>query len=82
MASSRFDFENRDGRKLSGVLETGEGAPRAYAVFAHCFTCSKTSLAAVRVSRALASRGLATYPGETMLIRLLDNGNPVPSLNG
>ena len=58
MASTRFDFENRAGRKLSGVLETGEGAPRAYAVFAHCFTCSKTTLAAVRVGRALAARGI------------------------
>jgi len=58
MASIRFDFQNRAGRKLSGVLETGESAPGAYAVFAHCFTCSKSSLASVRVSRALASRGI------------------------
>ena len=58
MASTRFDFENRAGRRLSGVLETGEAVPRAYAVFAHCFTCSKTSLAAVRISRALAARGV------------------------
>jgi len=58
MASIRFDFENRAGRRLSGVLESGEGAPGAYAVFAHCFTCSKASLAAVRVSRALAARGI------------------------
>ena len=58
MASIRFDFQNRAGRKLSGLLETGEGAPSAYAVFAHCFTCSKSSLAAVRVSRSLAARGI------------------------
>jgi len=58
MTSIRFDFQNRAGRRLSGVLDTGEGAPNAYAVFAHCFTCSKASLAAVRVSRALAARGI------------------------
>jgi uncharacterized OsmC-like protein/pimeloyl-ACP methyl ester carboxylesterase len=58
MASSKFDFEGEGGRKLSGVLETGATAPHTYAVFAHCFSCSKTSLAAVRVSRALARRGV------------------------
>lgn len=58
MAAIRFDFQNRVGRALSGVLETGDGPPVAYAVFAHCFTCSKASLAAVRVSRALAARGI------------------------
>lgn len=58
MASTRFDFANVAGRQLSGVLETGAAAPRAYAVFAHCFTCDKTSLAAVRLSRALAAHGI------------------------
>ena len=58
MASTKFDFRNRAGHKLSGVLETGEGVPRAWAVHAHCFTCGKASLAAVRVSRGLAARGI------------------------
>lgn len=35
----------------------GGGVPRAYAVFAHCFTCSKDFPAASRISRALAERG-------------------------
>jgi putative redox protein len=35
------------------------GEPRAGAVFVHCFTCGKDSLAAARVSRALAARGIA-----------------------
>ncbi|MER8125068.1 osmotically inducible protein C, partial [Acinetobacter baumannii] len=34
--------------------------PRAWAIFAHCFTCGKNSLAATRISRALAERGIAT----------------------
>lgn len=58
MGSSPFTFHNRSGRLLSGVLETGVDAPRAFAVFAHCFTCDKTSHAAVRISRGLASRGI------------------------
>ena len=51
MASVDFDFTNSAGQPLSGVLEVG-APPRAYAVFAHCFTCDKRSLAATRLSRA------------------------------
>lgn len=57
MPALRFDFENSAGRRLSGVLETGAEPPVAYAVFAHCFTCDKRALAAVRISRALADKG-------------------------
>lgn len=57
MPGVRFDFENTAGRRLSGVLETSASPPRAYAVFAHCFTCDKRSHAAVRISRALADKG-------------------------
>ena len=58
MTAVDFDFSNPAGRKLTGVLETGTGPVRAWAVFAHCFTCDKTSLAATRVSRALAGLGI------------------------
>lgn len=53
-----FEFANASGRRLSGVLERGAAPVRAWAVFAHCFTCNKTSLAAIRVSRALAELGI------------------------
>ena len=58
MATSDFDFMNDAGRQLSGALETGVVQPRAYAIFAHCFTCNKNSLAATRLSRDLADRGI------------------------
>ena len=58
MTAVDFDFANAAGRSLTGVLETGPGPVRAWAVFAHCFTCDKTSLAATRVSRALAAHGI------------------------
>jgi len=35
------------------------GPPRAYALFAHCFTCSKQSKAATEISRKLAQQGFA-----------------------
>lgn len=48
-----------DGRALSARLDLPSGAPRAYAIFAHCFTCSKESKAAIYISRALGAHGIA-----------------------
>ncbi|NQX89925.1 MAG: OsmC family protein [Halioglobus sp.] len=45
--------------KLQGLLETPAGNPRCYALFAHCFTCGKDSIAASRISRELVKRGIA-----------------------
>lgn len=58
MQSQHVEFSNAQGEKLSGVLEIPESTPAAWAVFAHCFTCSKKSLAASRVARGLAERGI------------------------
>src|SRR5580700_9541038 len=58
MRSEPFEFQNAQGLKLSGRLDRPDGAARAFALFAHCFTCDKTSKAAVRVSRALAAIGV------------------------
>ena len=55
----KLDFRNRDGARLAALLESPPAAPRAYALFAHCFTCSKDIAAASRVSRALAALGIA-----------------------
>lgn len=46
--------------ELVGRLHPALGPTRAYALFAHCFTCSKDLRAAVRIGRALAERGIAT----------------------
>ncbi len=56
----KFTFTNANGQQLAGRLEMPVGArPKAAALFAHCFTCSKDALAATRVSRALTESGLA-----------------------
>lgn len=47
------------GNDLSGALEMPESEVRGAALYAHCFTCTKQSRAAVAVSRALAERGIA-----------------------
>ena len=48
------------GHQLAGALTRPAGRTRAVALFAHCFTCTKQSLAAVRVSEELARLGIAT----------------------
>lgn len=58
MPTRPFDFLNSDGHRLSGSLEMPEGIQRGWALFAHCFTCGKNNLAAVRIARALASVGI------------------------
>jgi len=45
--------------ELAGKLEMPTDAPKAWALFAHCFTCGKNNVAAARISRALAGRGFA-----------------------
>lgn len=58
MPTRRVRFPGVAGTELVGLLDEPDGAARGWAVFAHCFTCSKDSLAASRVSRALAARGI------------------------
>jgi putative redox protein len=59
MPSTAIRFLSEQGHELSGRLDLPAGAPRAYALFAHCFTCSKESKAAAYISQALAARGIA-----------------------
>lgn len=61
MSSEKVGFAGSSQGLLVGVLERPDHAPlQALAVFAHCFTCGKNSLAATRISRALAQQGIAT----------------------
>ena len=54
----RFDFPGAEGQRLSGRLDLPDGDIRAHAVFAHCFTCTKSSRAATRIARALTAAGI------------------------
>ena len=55
--SEKLTFTGAKGDKLDARLELPQGAPKAYALFAHCFTCSKASRAATLISRALTAHG-------------------------
>jgi putative redox protein len=50
-------FTGSGGDRLAARLDLPDGEPLAFALFAHCFTCSKDLAAATRISRALADRG-------------------------
>ncbi|MBI4191514.1 MAG: hypothetical protein HY525_13375, partial [Betaproteobacteria bacterium] len=58
-ASALIHFPGAHGAELAARLDRPPEKPRAYALFAHCFTCSKDTLAAARISRALAAEGIA-----------------------
>lgn len=54
-------FKNRKQHELSGALHLPTvGEPQAYALYAHCFTCTKSINAAVTIANTLAQRGIAT----------------------
>ena len=57
--SEKVTFPNPSGAGLAARLDRPAGEPRAFALFAHCFTCSKDLFAASRISQALAERGFA-----------------------
>ncbi len=55
-------FLNARGVELTGILNAPEkGDPISYALFAHCFTCSKNLKAIAYISRSLADSGIAVF---------------------
>ena len=59
MPNQRVVFENQAGHSLSGIIDIPARTPDAYALFAHCFTCSKNLKAASNIARALNEAGIA-----------------------
>jgi uncharacterized OsmC-like protein/fermentation-respiration switch protein FrsA (DUF1100 family) len=59
MPAERFDFRNASGQNLAALLDRPAGEPRAYALFAHCFTCGKDVHAAKRIAEALTALDIA-----------------------
>lgn len=59
MRSEKLEFPGSQEALLAARLDLPDEPPRAYALFAHCFTCSKDVIAASRISRALTGFGIA-----------------------
>jgi putative redox protein len=54
----KIEFPGAAGSKLAARLDL-PAEPRAYALFAHCFTCGKDVFAALQIAKALSARGIA-----------------------
>lgn len=60
MQQIRITFPNAQGIDLAAVLDLPDGGrPLAFALFAHCFTCTKNIAAAAHIALDLASRNIA-----------------------
>ncbi len=57
--TEKVEFPGALGELLNARLDSPVAPPVAYALFAHCFTCSKDTRAAAYVAAALAERGIA-----------------------
>jgi len=55
----KVSFKNSEGLDLAARLELpSDGKVKAYAIFAHCFTCSKNLTAVRNIARSLTSSGI------------------------
>ena len=55
----KLEFDGHDGAKLAARLDLPAGEIGAFALFAHCFTCSKDIPAARHIASALSAMGIA-----------------------
>lgn len=55
----KIHFPGAGGERLAGILDWPDEAPRAFAIYAHCFTCTKDVKAAYWTGRTLAAEGVA-----------------------
>jgi uncharacterized OsmC-like protein/alpha/beta superfamily hydrolase len=55
----KVSFKNKSGQRLSAELQLPDGQhPTTFAIFAHCFTCTKNLRAVRLISQALAAEGV------------------------
>ncbi len=58
--SEKVEFDGANGHRLAGRIHwPADRKPSGFALFAHCFTCSKDLLGAVRIASTLADHGWA-----------------------
>lgn len=60
MESEKIEFTGSTGETLSAKIDLPEDTPKAYALFAHCFTCSKDLKAVGNITKSLSQIGIAT----------------------
>ncbi|MBB5518804.1 bifunctional alpha/beta hydrolase/OsmC family protein [Amphiplicatus metriothermophilus] len=58
-STRKIEFDGSQDARLAAALELPSGKPRAFALFAHCFSCTKDIKAAREIARALRAEGFA-----------------------
>jgi putative redox protein len=61
MTSKKIEFTGALNENLSAKIDLPDGEVKAYALFAHCFTCSKDLKAVGNITKGLAEFGIATF---------------------
>lgn len=59
MPTQKIEFPGFHGASLAARLDLPDAPPRAFALFAHCFTCSKDTKAATYITKALVEADIA-----------------------
>lgn len=59
MRTIKYHFQSSKNLVLAASLELPEGDVKSYAIFAHCFTCSKDFIASREIAKNLCSNGMA-----------------------
>ncbi len=59
MPSQKIEFPGSSGALLAARLDLPDAPARAFALFAHCFTCSKDTKAATYITKALVEADIA-----------------------
>ena len=55
----KFEFIGSQGHTLAARMDMPDGEIKSYALFAHCFTCTKDIFAAGRIAKALTEDDIA-----------------------
>ncbi|MGI9534006.1 MAG: bifunctional alpha/beta hydrolase/OsmC family protein [Thermodesulfobacteriota bacterium] len=58
MIQERIRFKNRKNYELTGIVQLPDRKPNAFALFAHCFTCSKNIKAVGHIADSLVKSGI------------------------
>ena len=56
--SEKITFDGAHGDALAARLDLTDSPPKAFALFAHCFMCSKDIAAASRIAAGLNAHGI------------------------
>lgn len=59
MPQKNIRFPSAGGAELAGILDIPDGNVQSFALFAHCFTCSKNLKAVNNISKSLNDAGIA-----------------------